>query len=105
MGPRTLVVALCSLLFPTISFAQNSAVLSLDTSAQNRCTKASEGALWTVRNMQTQPGNLLTVTLTKVPNFGGETQTIVLHLTAGERAELGCSAGKQGASYQIASQQ
>jgi len=95
------------LLAPAIGLAQN-AVLNLDTSSGNRCAKATAGGLWTVHdatpnNPNTPRIHTLTVTLSMLPVSGAPSRQIVRFLTAGGSADLGCSQGKDGASYQVVS--
>jgi hypothetical protein len=85
------------------------AMLSLDSSPDNRCTRQGEGGMWMVRdnsprNRQRPESYMLTVTIRTLPLRTIKPYEIVRFLTPGSSAELGCSRGDNGANYQIVSE-
>jgi hypothetical protein len=92
-----------------VSCRAQRAMLSLDSSPDNRCTNNREGGLWTVRdnsprNRQRPESYMLTVTIRTLPLRTIKPYEVVRFLTPGGSAELGCSQGDNGANYQIVSE-
>lgn len=106
MHPRTTTLLSLLLLASSAVFAQN-AVLKLDSTSK-KCAKESAGGMWivhdtTVVNPSRPQMKTFTVTLTMTPTSGASSRQVVRFLTVGGSSDLGCSEGKDGATYQIVS--
>ena len=98
-----------ALMLCAIDATAQRAMLTRDTSRDNRCARSGEGDLWVVRD--TSPRNrlrletyTLTVRIRVLPLRTIQPYEVAKFLQPGGSAELGCSQGDNGASYQIVSE-